>query len=97
METKDNLTNETLGNKFKSQFDLVNYAIKYVDHYVKSGRSPRIPKFEIQNPAALILEEIRQGKDQLEDVFEDSKIIAFEDKKESFEGLPQRRKNRRLS
>ena len=82
-KNKDNLTNETLGDKFKSQFDLVNYAIRLADNFIKSGRPPRIIKMEIQNPAAMILEEIRQGKDQFENIFEEVKINNyFEERKE---------------
>ncbi|KAF3361433.1 hypothetical protein PHSC3_002064 [Chlamydiales bacterium STE3] len=99
METKDNLTNETLGTKFKSQFDLVNYAIRYVDRYIKSGRAPRVIKFEIQNPAALVLEEIRQGKDEYEDAFEEVKTIPFEEKdfEEANAQRLERKRNRRFS
>lgn len=67
MEQKDALTNEKLNKKFKSQFDLVEHAIRLVDNMVKSGRSPRI-KLDIQNPAVIALEEIVQGRDALVDL-----------------------------
>lgn len=81
MENKDHLTNETLGDKFKSQFDLVNYAIRLADNFIKSGRPPRIIKMESQNPAAMILEEIRQGKDQFESIFEEVRVPSFYDER----------------
>lgn len=67
MDQKDALTNEKLNKKFKSQFDLVEHAIRLVDNMVKSGRSPRI-KLDIQNPAVIVLEEIVQGRDALVDL-----------------------------
>lgn len=67
MEQKKNLTNEKMGEKFRSQFELVDHAIKVVNNLVKSGRAPRI-KTEIQNPAVVALEEINQGRDVFEDI-----------------------------
>lgn len=67
MEGRDALTNEKLAHKFKSQFQLVNYSISLVKNMVHSGRAPRI-RSDIQNPAVLALEEIFQGKDQLDDL-----------------------------
>lgn len=61
------LTNENLSAKFKSQFEMVDYAIDLVNHLVKSGRPPRV-KTEILNPAVVALEEISQGKDVFEDI-----------------------------
>ncbi len=67
MDKKSNLTNEKVSAKFKSQFDLVGYAIELVNNMVKSGRAPRV-KMEVQNPAVVALEEIVQGKDILDDL-----------------------------
>lgn len=64
---KISLTNEEFRNKFKNNFDLVNYAIKLAENMVKSGRDPRV-KSEVQNRAMLILEEIREGKDQFDEI-----------------------------
>ena len=47
--------------KFKSSFDLVNYAIKLAENMIKTGRDARV-KSDVQNRAMLILEEIRRGK-----------------------------------
>lgn len=97
-EKRENLTNETLGDKFKSQFDLVNYAIKLADNFIKSGRPPRVIKIESQNPAALILEEIRQGKDQFENIFEEVKTaVFFEDRNDHSEAKHEKKKVRRLA
>lgn len=66
---KSHLTNEEMKAKFKSSFELVNYAIRLAENMIKTGRAPRV-KSEIQNPAMLVLEEIREGKDQFDDVEE---------------------------
>lgn len=68
------LTNEKLKDKFKSQFELVGYAINLVDNMVRSGRAPRV-KSTIENPAVLALEEILQGKDVLESLPDDTPLI----------------------
>jgi hypothetical protein len=81
MEKKENLTNEKLGKKFKSQFDLVNYAIRLADNMIRSGRNTRVDH-EIENPAMQILEEIETGNDIFEDI--------IEVKKEDDESYPNR-------
>lgn len=99
MENKDHITNETLGDKFKSQFDLVNYAIRLADNFIKSGRPPRIIKLEVQNPAALILEEIRQGKDQFENILEEVKVSFYDERNDPIETnhRSEKKKPRRLA
>lgn len=102
-ENKDHLTNEMLGGKFKSQFMLVNYAIKLADNMIRSGRPPRVKKNDTQNPAALVLEEILQGKDQLVEIPE-AKSAFFEgfvprekvEMMSSPKGSEERKKTRRL-
>jgi hypothetical protein len=64
---KVHLTNEKMTGKFKSSFDLVNYAIKLAENMIYSGREARV-KSEIQNRAMLILEEIHEGKDQFDEI-----------------------------
>jgi hypothetical protein len=64
---KIHLTNEDMTKKFKSNFDLVNYAIKLAENMIKTGRDARV-KSEIQNRAMLILEEIQEGKDQFDEI-----------------------------
>lgn len=63
------LTNEKFRTKFSSQFDLVNYAIKLTENMIRSGRQPRV-KTDVQNPALHALEEIYEGKDQIDDISE---------------------------
>lgn len=64
---KIHLTNEGVTGKFKSSFDLVNYAIRLAENMIKTGRDARV-KSEIQNRALLILEEIHEGKDQFDEI-----------------------------
>lgn len=67
MDKKGPLTNESIRKKFKSQFDLVSYAIKLAEQYIQSGRSPYVT-VDNQNTAVVIIEEIEEGKDQLEEI-----------------------------
>jgi hypothetical protein len=62
-------TNEKLAKKFKSQFDLVNYAIKLAENMIKSGRASRV-RTPIQNRAFQILAEINIGLDRFDDIVE---------------------------
>ncbi len=68
-KAKINLTNEEVRGKFKSSFDLVNYAIQLAENMIKTGREARV-KSEVQNRAMLILEEIQEGKDQFDEIKE---------------------------
>lgn len=63
------LTNEKFKDKFKSQFDLVNYAIKLADNMIKTGREGRV-RTETNNPALQVLAEIAANKDQFDDIVE---------------------------
>lgn len=67
MDKKDPLTKEAIRQKFKSQFDLVNYAIKLSKQFIHSGRAPRI-RGDNKNPAVIIIGEIEEGKDQFDDI-----------------------------
>lgn len=62
---KEELTSEALKKRFPSQFDLVGYAISLAGNMVKSGRGPRI-RTSNENPAVIVLDEIREGKDVLD-------------------------------
>lgn len=73
---KKNLTNEEIKKSFKNSFDLVNYAISLAENMIKTGREPRM-KSDTQNRALLILEEIRLGKDYLDEV-EDKEFSSEE-------------------
>lgn len=64
---KIHLTNEDVTKKFKSGFDLVNYAIRLAENMIRTGRDARV-KSEIQNRAMLILEEIHEGKDHFDEI-----------------------------
>jgi|GEM_PF-2209669 len=69
MEKKEKmrLTNEEVTKKFKSSFDLVNYAITLAENMIQTGRETRV-KSDVQNRAMLVLEEIHQGKDHLDEI-----------------------------
>ncbi len=66
-KSKASFTNEALAKKFKSNFELVNYAIQLAENMIKTGRDARV-RSEVQNRAMLILEEINEGKDQFDEV-----------------------------
>lgn len=78
------LTNEVLRDRFKNSFDLVNYAIKLAENMIRTGREARV-KSDVQNRAMLILEEIYEGKDQLDQVADSAAGAAGSD----FETLPK--------
>jgi DNA-directed RNA polymerase subunit K/omega len=61
----DTITNEQTLKKFKSQFELVSYAIRLTENLIKSGRNPRI-RIYTQNPALIAIGEIEEGKDQID-------------------------------
>lgn len=65
-------TNESLRKKFKSQFELVRYAISLAENMIITGREPRI-KTDLQNRAMQVLAEIGAGKDQFEPVISEQK------------------------
>ena len=67
MEKKENLTNEKLRQKFKSQFELVTYAIRLAENMIRTGRDTRV-KTDLQNRAMQILAEIATGKDQFDEI-----------------------------
>lgn len=65
--SKNELTTEEIKKKFKSQFELVNYAIRLAANMIQSGRGPRM-KTEIQNRSLQILEEIATGRDEFDEI-----------------------------
>lgn len=67
---EEDLTNETVKKKFKSQFELVGHAIKLAENMIKTGRGPRV-KSESQNVAIHVLDEIKVGLDKFEDIPKD--------------------------
>jgi|GEM_PF-2834581 len=68
MDRKKSLTNEHLLKRFKSQFEIVNYAIKRAQVMVTSGREPTAAT-DTQNSAYQVLAEISTGRDTF-DVFD---------------------------
>jgi|EndMetStandDraft_5_1072996.scaffolds.fasta_scaffold107359_2 hypothetical protein len=64
---KERLTNEKLRQKSKSQFDLVNYAIRMAEYFIKSGKEPQFHS-GLKNPALQVLAEIASNKGQLEEI-----------------------------
>lgn len=76
MEVVDKaLTNEKIKTKFESPFELVGYAIALVTNMVLSGRAPLV-KAPIDNPAVICLDEIVQGKDQMQPLPEAPVAVA---------------------
>lgn len=69
MDLKDYLTNEKVCKKFKSQFELVNYAIKLAANMISTGRETRV-KIDSQNRAMQVLNEILQDKDRFDEIIE---------------------------
>ncbi len=69
MEKKKNIqfTNEEITKKFKSKFELVNYAIKLAENMILTGRKSQVDESE-QNPALNVIREIAEGKDKLEEI-----------------------------
>lgn len=67
MDLKDHLTNEKVSKKFKSQFELVNYAIELAANMIHTGRDSRV-KIDSQNRAMHVLTEIIQDKDRFDEI-----------------------------
>lgn len=76
-ENNELLTNESIRKKFKSQFELVNYAIKLSEQMIHSGRAPMVDT-ESENTAVIIIEEINEGKDTFDEHILVSKEIITE-------------------
>jgi len=70
-ESMTHFTNEDLARKFGNNFKLVTYAISLAENMIKSGREARVKGKDTQNRAMLILAEIREGKDQFDEIVAD--------------------------
>lgn len=70
MELKDYLTNERIAKKFKSQFDLVSYAIRLAENMIHTGRDCRV-KTDVQNRSMQVLVEILNNKDRFDEIIEE--------------------------
>lgn len=86
MEHQEDLTNEQIKKKFKSQFELVGYAIKLAENMIQTGRGPRV-KSDSQNVAIHILDEIKSGLDKFEDIPKEVKA----DPSDAINGRPYQR------
>lgn len=105
MDLKDFLTNEKLTKKFKSQFELVNYAIKLAENMIKTGRDARV-KTDLQNRAMQILAEIANNKDQFDEIIVseeahdnptyDHRINGKEPQQETTHKTSERKKGRKI-
>lgn len=67
MDLKDYITSETVRKRFRSQFDMVNYAIKLAANMISSGRDCRV-KTESHSRAIQVLNEILNNKDQFDEI-----------------------------
>lgn len=74
MKQTDHLTNEQLRNMFTNQFELVNYAIKLAENFIRSGREPFV-LHEPQNLTTQILEIIETGKDKFQNIADEPTLI----------------------
>ena len=70
MDLKDYLTNEKISKKFKSQFELVSYAIRLAENMIRTGRDCRI-KTDVQNRSMQVLSEILNNKDRFDEIIEE--------------------------
>jgi hypothetical protein len=86
MENK--ITTEDIRKEFKSQFELVNYAIRLAENMIKSGRESRVTSNK-QNRAMQILEEIATGQDQLVEIYEEPEPIVVAPKEERTSSFAQ--------
>jgi hypothetical protein len=77
MDLRELLTNEKISKRFKSQFDLVNYAIRLAENMISTGRDPRV-KLDTQNRAMQILSEIANGKDVFDEIPEEEERSSNE-------------------
>jgi hypothetical protein len=96
MAIREQLTSEEIRKKFKSQFDLVSYAIKLAENMVRTGRDPRVV-VDSQNRAMQILEEIRNGKDKFDAIAPEAVVERREEplKAKSVDGHAVPKRNRK--
>lgn len=101
MENKErHITNEYLvSDRFKNQFELVNYAIKLAENIIKTGREPRVA-VDVQNYANQVLVEIETGNDIIIEVpiaQEEVAVAVMAPKKMSDEEEPRKNKKEPLA
>lgn len=74
MNKHEHLTNERLRNMFENQFELVNYAIKLAEYFIKSGKEPFAYQTN-QNLVTKILKIIESGKDRYREMPDEKTFI----------------------
>jgi hypothetical protein len=74
MTKHEHLTNERLRNVFDNQFELVNYAIKLAEYFIKSGKEPFAYQTN-QNLATKILRIVESGKGRFRDLPDEKAFI----------------------
>jgi hypothetical protein len=65
MEREKKLTNELISKRYKSQFDLVNHAIRLAAHHIQAGHEPSVGSAD--NIVNDVLNDIALGRDTYED------------------------------
>lgn len=75
MNKHEHLTNERLRNIFDNQFELVNYAIRLAEYFIKSGKEPFAYQTN-QNLATKILRIIEKGKHRYREIPDEKAFIA---------------------
>lgn len=83
LEYKDCLTNELLHKRFKSQFDLVRYAIKLATQKIETHEDSLYPDVEPENIPSEVLTEIAEGYDHLEPEEEEMEEEVMEEEVEA--------------
>jgi hypothetical protein len=74
MTKHEHLTNERLRNIFDNQFELVNYAIKLAEYFIKTGKEPFAYQTN-QNLATKILRIVEGGKGRFRDLPDEKSFI----------------------
>jgi|LakMenEpi03Aug12_release.lakeMendotaPanAssembly.Ray.scaffolds.fasta_scaffold01500_32 hypothetical protein len=75
---KETLTNELIRKKCASQFELVNYAIRLAEYYIKSGKE--LENFYGKNPALQVISAINDKQETLREIPEILEDEEEEDK-----------------
>ena len=87
---KDCLTNEILQKRFKSQFDLVRYAIKLAVRKVELNKDATYP--DLENIATEVLDEIAEGSDSYDEELCDAEEVEEEIVEEELVKVKPKRK-----
>lgn len=87
MDKKEFLTTEPISKRFRSPFDLVNYAIRLAANAISTGRPMRV-RADTQNLSQHILLEILNNKD----VFEEIDLSVDEEPMEERKAAPEQEK-----